>query len=90
MRNTAKETTQILAKIFHFSMKILKFPAQQKNANITMIHKKEDKSIPSNFRLVSLVSVVAKVMETHLTPSGIPAPNLHYMSAARTVQYHIT
>ena len=39
------------------------FPTEWKNANITPIHKKEDKQIKSNYRPVSLLPCLSKVFE---------------------------
>ncbi|MCG8078441.1 MAG: reverse transcriptase family protein, partial [Candidatus Thiodiazotropha taylori] len=39
------------------------FPSDWKYANISPIHKKDDKSIPSNYRPISLLSSTGKVME---------------------------
>ncbi|MCG8077783.1 MAG: reverse transcriptase family protein, partial [Candidatus Thiodiazotropha taylori] len=39
------------------------FPPQWKEANLTPIFKKDDKSLPSNYRPISLLSSVGKVME---------------------------
>ena len=39
------------------------FPSSWKEANVTPIYKKDDKSLPSNYRPISLLSQSAKVME---------------------------
>ena len=39
------------------------FPPAWKDANLTPIHKKDDKSLPSNYRPISLLSSIGKTME---------------------------
>ena len=39
------------------------FPSNWKTTNVTAINKKEDKSVPSNYRPISLLSQLGKVME---------------------------
>ena len=39
------------------------FPSCWKDANATPIYKKDDKSLPNNYRPISLLSLVGKVME---------------------------
>lgn len=62
-----KEGSSILARpftyIFNNSLEQGIFPSPWKDSNIMPIHKKDDKSMPSNFRPVSLLSQESKVME---------------------------
>ncbi|MCG8113232.1 MAG: reverse transcriptase domain-containing protein, partial [Candidatus Thiodiazotropha taylori] len=62
-----KEGATILAGpfsiIFNRSLQQGYFPSDWKYANISPIHKKDDKSIPSNYRPISLLSSTGKVME---------------------------
>ena len=39
------------------------FPYQWKKANVTSVHKKNDKQIISNYRPISLLPILAKVFE---------------------------
>ena len=39
------------------------FPDQWKEANVTPVHKKNDKQIISNYRPISLLPILAKVFE---------------------------
>ena len=52
-----------LTLIFQNSMGAGTFPAQWKRANIVPIHKKNDKHIVSNYRLVSLLPRCSKIFE---------------------------
>jgi hypothetical protein len=54
---------KILTKIFNKSLQLSKFPAIWKKANVLPIYKKAEKFITSNYRPVSLLSILAKVFE---------------------------
>ena len=62
-----KEGTSILAHpfsiVFNRSLRQGYFPLVWKDANLIPIHKKDDKSLPSNFRPISLLSQSSKAME---------------------------
>ena len=49
--------------ILNQSLKQCKYPSQWKIANVTAIFKKGDSSLPSNYRPISLISCVGKLME---------------------------
>ena len=49
--------------IFNRSLQQCKYPSDWKIANVTAIFKKGDTSLPSNYRPISLISCVGKVME---------------------------
>ncbi|MEW8548405.1 MAG: reverse transcriptase family protein, partial [Candidatus Thiodiazotropha sp.] len=81
-----KEGANVLAaplcNIFNRSLVEKYFPKLWKNANVTPIHKKDDKSSPSNYRPISLLSQIGKVMErcvhkslyNYVTVNGILSP----------------
>ena len=52
-----------LCTLFNMSLRLSKFPKQWKKANIVPIHKKDEKNELKNYRPVSLLSVVGKIME---------------------------
>ncbi|MCG8111690.1 MAG: reverse transcriptase family protein, partial [Candidatus Thiodiazotropha taylori] len=52
-----------LSILFNRSLVNGYFPPPWKDANVIPIHKKDDKSIPSNYRPISLLSLVGKAME---------------------------
>ena len=62
-----KEGAPVLAKpmskLFNRSLQQGYFHSSLKDANVTPIHKKEDKSSPSNYRPISLLSTAGKTME---------------------------
>jgi hypothetical protein len=49
--------------IFNKSLRQCKYPSSWKNAHVIAIFKKGDTSLPSNYRPISLISCVGKVME---------------------------
>jgi len=54
---------QSLTKLINKSLSLSKFPKCWKEANVIPLHKKGDKSDTNNYRPVSLLSCVGKVME---------------------------
>ena len=62
-----KEGSVILAepysKIFTSSLRLGQFPTSLKDGNITALHKKDDRSIPSNYRPISLLCQAGKSLE---------------------------
>ena len=62
-----KEGSNVLAEpltiLFNSSLAKCHFPNVWKDANVTPIFKKDDKSSPTNYRPISLLSSIGKVME---------------------------
>ena len=60
-----KEGSPILAepysKMFTSSLRLGQFPTPWKDGNITALHKKDDRSMPSNYRPISLLCQAVKV-----------------------------
>ena len=52
-----------LAQIFQLSLSSGKLPLDWVSANIVPIHKKGDKHLTTNYRPISLTSIVVKIME---------------------------
>jgi hypothetical protein len=52
-----------LATLFNKSFTLAKVPKIWKESNVSPIHKKEDKSLVSNYRPISLLSCVGKIQE---------------------------
>lgn len=52
-----------LKHIFNTSLTQCEFPTDWKRANLTPIHKKNEKNLPNNYRPVSLLSIVGKSLE---------------------------
>ena len=60
------EIGQPLQIIFETSFRLGILPHDWRAANITAIHKKGNKNQPTNYRLVSLTSIICKIMESLL------------------------
>jgi hypothetical protein len=64
LKEAGAEIVTPLHTIFHRSLNEGQVPQQWRDANITCIHKKGRKSLPTNYRPVSLTSIVCKMLET--------------------------
>ena len=64
LKNCTDEIAKSLSVIFKWSYEQGELPGEWKQAHITSIYKKGDKSEAGNYRPVSLTSVVCKVMES--------------------------
>ncbi|PJE77813.1 hypothetical protein CI610_03257 [invertebrate metagenome] len=62
-----KEAAEVLSyplqTLFNHSLSTYKFPSQWKRANVTPVHKKDDPSVLGNYRPISLLSIIGKMME---------------------------
>ena len=63
LRNAAAELASPLARLFQLCFNKGHMPAQWKVADVIPCYKKGDKHTPSNYRPISLLSVLSKVME---------------------------
>lgn len=66
LKESMDQLSKPLATLFNHTLTSGKVPKVWKLANVTPIQKKGDKSLPQNYRPISLTSVVCKVMETIL------------------------
>ena len=64
LKEIAAEISQPLAELMQNSLDRGETPSCWRDANITAIHKKGDKTVPGNYRPVSLTSQVCKAMES--------------------------
>ena len=63
LKEGAEEISYSLSKIFNLSLSKGVLPQDWTSAHIVPVHKKNDKSNPSNYRPISLTSIVVKVLE---------------------------
>jgi hypothetical protein len=63
LKEGANQLAPVLNKLFNKSLSTGIYPKLWKRANVIPIHKKKDKALISNYRPVSLLSSVGKVME---------------------------
>ena len=70
--------------MFTTSIRTGVLPAEWKQAGITAIHKKENKSISGNYRPISLTSIICKLLVNYIT--GSPGNSL--VSSVTDRQYY--
>ena len=63
LKELAKPLSFPLSDLFNFSLTSGKVPLIWKEANVTPIFKKDDPLVVSNYRPISLLSTVGKVLE---------------------------
>ena len=63
LKELADSLSLPLSDIFNYSLSSGKLPSVWKLANVTPIHKKDDPSDVSNYRPISLLSTIGKVLE---------------------------
>jgi len=64
LRECAAELASPLSRLFQILFSHCLFPKQWKNARVIPKHKRDSKSDPTNYRPISLLSVLSKVMES--------------------------
>ena len=63
LKNISDSVCHQLSDLYNFSLSTGEFPSLWKQANVTPIYKKGDNQNKANYRPVSLISVVGKVLE---------------------------
>ena len=92
LQKTASNISKSLEKIFKLSLATGECPSDWRTANVTPIHKKGDRTEPSNYRPVSLTSQVCKVLESmvrkhileHLDENNILSDKQHGFREGRS------
>ena len=59
----ANEISPLLCRFVNFSLELGTFPEKWKDANLVPIHKCESKTMVSNYRGISLLHVLSKILE---------------------------
>jgi len=67
LKHCARELSTPLATVFTSCLSENKWPSLWKEARVVPVHKKNSRSEPSNYRPISLLSVVGKVLEQIVT-----------------------
>ena len=92
LQRTARTISLPLKIIFEKSLREGECPDDWRTANVTPIHKKGDRTDPSNYRPVSLTSQVCKVLETivrekiikHMRDNGLFSNSQHGFREGRS------
>ncbi|KAK3102599.1 hypothetical protein FSP39_012507 [Pinctada imbricata] len=63
LKEASSELCGPLSKFFNRSLEIAKYPSVWKEANVSPIYKKDDPSLVKNYRPISLLNILGKVME---------------------------
>ena len=66
LKGTAHSITPVLTHLFNMSIESGIFPDKWKLSSVVPIPKGGDHSNPSNYRLISLLSVISKMLERHV------------------------
>ena len=66
LRNTALSITEAVTKIFNISISLGELPDEWKVSRVTPIPKNGDRTNPSNYRPISLLSILSKLLEKHM------------------------
>lgn len=97
LKQCATQLTQPLVKLFRKSLQTGTLPLDWKNAEIIPIYKKGQRSLPSNYRPVSLTSQVCKVMErivkkvlvNHLNTHDLISEHQHGFTSRKSCQSNL-
>ena len=63
LQETAEVLAEPLSELFFQSTQLGMFPDRWKRAHVTPVHKKDNKQIKENYRPISLLSCIGKIME---------------------------
>ena len=85
LKHCAEELTKPLTHIFRQCLQTSIWPTAWKEARVTPVHKKKDKGDPTNYRPISLLSTVSKILERiiaeqlsrHLEEQHLISPRQH-------------
>jgi hypothetical protein len=64
LKEIRHEISAPLTYTYNLSLQLATLPLDWKDANMTAIHKKDKKTIPGNYHLISLTSIVCKILES--------------------------
>ena len=97
LKETAQELSLLLSILFNKSLQSSSVPDTWKQAFVTPIHKKGDRSKAENYRPISLTSTVGKIMESiirdqvyqYLTANNLLVHNQHGFISGKSCLTHL-
>jgi hypothetical protein len=63
LKECSQETASSVCALFNRSLNVDRIPSEWKSANVMPIHKKDLKELAENYRPISLLPILGKVME---------------------------
>ena len=82
LKETALSITPAVTQLFNISIRLGELPEEWKIARVTPIPKSHDHSVPGNYRPISLLSVLSKLLEMHIRNLLIDHLKNHYPLSA--------
>ena len=82
LKETALSITPAVTQLFNISIRLGELPDEWKIARVTPIPKSRDHSVPGNYRPISLLSVLSKLLEMHIRNLLIDHLKDHYPLSA--------
>ena len=82
LKETALSITPAVTQLFNISIRLGELPEEWKIARVTPIPKSHDHSVPGNYRPISLLSVLSKLLEMHIRNLLIDHLMNHYPLSA--------
>ncbi|KAJ8876939.1 hypothetical protein PR048_021389, partial [Dryococelus australis] len=87
LRQVPDSTLEVLADMFNSSLKVAHFPSPCKLANVIIFPKPgKDKTQPQNYRPISLLSVLSKILENVIL-NRLKTHSLHNTPTVRFTEY---
>ena len=65
LKGAAESIAPSLTKLFNISINAAQFPKCWKNSSVVPIPKNPNNTVPSNYRPISLLPIVSKILERH-------------------------
>ena len=78
LKNTAASIASSITKLFNQSIKSGRIPSKWKSSYVVPIPKGNDTHTPSNYRPISLLSVVSKLLERHIQALILDHLDMYY------------
>ena len=80
LKECAQDLSTSLCTLFNLSLRQGKYPSEWKLANISPVFKKGSRSLVSNYRPVSLLSIISKLCERCVLKKLLPKV-IHHLSS---------